>query len=339
MGGRRIAVITTKGATMAEAKKTIKKTPEQEKEILESIKKADKEIVENEAKEIIDKEKAKVTTKKAGKHSAKGIKEEQEKLEKIERQKHKEEQITAEESKPKNVQKPARPHHERKGKKYRESYKLIDKNTEYSLNDAVALARKTSTVKFDASVELHVRLNVDPKHADQNIRESIVLPAGTGKKVVVAVFAEPEDAKKAKTAGADIVGEDDFLQRLDKGQFDFDVLISTPKMMARLGKYAKDLGPRGLMPNPKSGTVTTDVSKAVNESKGGKVEYRVDSTGIVHIATGKVSFSDKDLITNIKTILASIKSAKPTSTKGIYVESVYISTSMGPSIKLANSII
>lgn len=327
---------TTEGAV---TKKSTKKTPEQEKEILESIKKADKEIVEKEAKEIVGEKDAEVITKKAGKHSAKGLKEEQEKLEKIDRQKHKEEQEAVEESKPKVIQKPARPHHERKGKKYRESYKLINKDTEYSLADAIALAKKTSTVKFDASVELHVKLNVDPKHADQNIRESIVLPAGTGKKLIVAVFAEPEDAKKAKTAGADIVGEDDFLQRLDKGQFDFDVLVSTPKLMARLGKYAKDLGPRGLMPNPKSGTVTNDVAKAVTESKGGKVEYRVDSTGIVHLATGKVSFSDKDLATNIETVLASIKNAKPTSIKGIYVASVYLSTSMGPSIKVANNVI
>ncbi len=324
---------------MAEAKKTTKKTPEQEVEILESIKKADKAVVDKEAKEIVEEEKSETMIKKAGKHSAKGLKEEQEKLEKIERQKHKEEQEAVSESKPKVIQKPARPHHERKGKKYRESYKLINKDTEYNLNDAIDLAKKTSNVKFDASVELHVKLNVNPKHADQNIRESIVLPAGTGKKITVAVFAEAEDAKKAKTAGADIIGEDDFLQRLDKGQFDFDVLISTPKLMARLGKYAKDLGPRGLMPNPKSGTVTKDVAKAVTESKGGKVEYRVDSTGIVHLATGKVSFSDKDLARNIDTVFASIKNAKPTSIKGTYVDSIYISTSMGPSIKVANTVI
>lgn len=324
---------------MAEAKKTTKKTPEQEVEILESVKKADKAVVETEAKEIVEEDKLESKTKKAGKHSAKGLKEEQEKLEKIERQKHKEEQDAVEESKPKVVQKPARPHYERKGKKYRESYKQIDQNTDYSLSDAIALAKKTSVVKFDASVELHIKLNVDPKHADQNIRESIVLPAGTGKKLTVAVFAEAEDAKKAKAAGADIVGEDDFLQRLDKGQFDFDVLVSTPKLMARLGKYAKDLGPRGLMPNPKSGTVTNDVAKAVTESKGGKVEFRVDSTGIVHLATGKVSFSDKDLATNIETVFASIKNAKPTSIKGTYVDSIYISTSMGPSIKVANNVV
>lgn len=331
----------TKSSTLegAVTKKSTKKTPDQEVEILESIKKADKAVVAKEAKEIVKEENSEATTKKAGKHSAKGLKEEQEKLEKIERQKHKEEQEAIEQSKPKVVQKPARPHHERKGKKYRESYKLISKDTEYSLSDAIALAKKTSNVKFDASVELHVKLNVNPKHADQNIRESIVLPAGTGKKVTVAVFAEAEDAKKAKTAGADIVGEDDFLQRLDKGQFDFDVLISTPKLMARLGKYAKDLGPRGLMPNPKSGTVTNDVAKAVTESKGGKVEYRVDSTGIVHLATGKVSFSDKDLARNIDTVFASIKNAKPTSIKGTYVDSIYLSTSMGPSIKVANNVI
>lgn len=324
---------------MAEAKKTTKKTQEQEVEILESIKKSDKAVVDKEAKEIVEEEKSETMIKKAGKHSAKGLKEEQEKLEKIERQKHKEEQEAVSESKPKVIQKPARPHHERKGNKYRESYKLINKDTEYNLNDAIDLAKKTSNVKFDASVELHVKLNVNPKHADQNIRESIVLPAGTGKKITVAVFAEAEDAKKAKAAGADIIGEDDFLQRLDKGQFDFDVLISTPKLMARLGKYAKDLGPRGLMPNPKSGTVTKDVAKAVTESKGGKVEYRVDSTGIVHLATGKVSFSDKDLARNIDTVFASIKNAKPTSIKGTYVDSIYISTSMGPSIKVANTVI
>lgn len=277
---------------------------------------------------------------KAGKHSAKGIKEEQEKSEKIEKQHHRDEQEEiAEQTKPKKAQKPARSRLERRSKGYKKLAELIDKDKEYTAKEAIDLAKKTGSSKFDASVELHIRLGVDPKQADQNIRDSIVLPSGTGKTVRVAVFAEDEDVVKAKSAGADIAGTDDFLRLLEKNEINFDVLISTPKMMQQLSKYAKVLGPRGLMPNPKSGTVTTNVEKAVKESKGGKVEYRVDGYGIIHLPIGKASFSEKQLNDNLDAIFASVKSAKPSSLKGNYVTSVHLATTMGPSIRLTNSVI
>lgn len=273
---------------------------------------------------------------KAGKRSAKGIKETEEKQTKIEHQKHPDEEKT-ENTKPKEAVKPARSRLERRGKKFRELAKLIDKTKEYSLKDAVELAQKTSTVKFDATVELHIRLGVDPKQADQNIRGTVVLPAGTGKPVKVAVFGDADDVKKAKSAGADIAGSDEFLQQLDKGEINFDVLVATPKVMVKLSKYARILGPKGLMPNPKSGTVTTDVTKAVEEAKAGKVEYRVDSAGIVHLGVAKVSFKTDDIVRNTETALAAIRSAKPSSIKGNYIKSMYLTTSMGPSIKLSIS--
>jgi large subunit ribosomal protein L1 len=226
---------------------------------------------------------------------------------------------------------------ERKGKKYRKAAEQIDKSKNYSLVEATKLAVSTSTAKFDATVELHVRLGVDPRHADQNIRANLVLPEGTGKTVRVAVFAEADDVTKAKAAGADITGTEDFLQQLDKGVIDFDVLVATPAVMPKLGKYARVLGPKGLMPSPKSGTVTTDIEKAIKEAKAGKVEYRVDSNGIVHLGIGKVSFGNDRLLTNAKAVLASVKAAKPASTKGNYVLSVYMTSSMGPSIKIENS--
>lgn len=270
---------------------------------------------------------------KAGKRSAKAIADEQEKELKVAKKTE-----NPEDTKPKAKKIiPTRPKSERRSKNYKEAYKLIDRTKEYSVDEAVTLIKKTASTKFDSSVEIHVRLGVDPKHADQNIRESITLPAGTGKTVRVAVFGDASDVTAAKAAGADIAGEDDFLQILDKGKFDFEVIISTPKNMARLGKYAKELGPRGLMPNPKSGTVTSDVAKAVKEAKAGKIEYRVDSSGIVHSAIGKVSFSEKDLSTNISTILTSIKSVKPSSIKGAYITSIYLTTTMGPSVRLSET--
>lgn len=273
---------------------------------------------------------------KAGKHSAKGIQETEQKQTKIDRQLHKDQELEESEQIPKlkkNI-KPTRTKLERRGKKYQAQAKLIDKSKEYNLTEAIELAQKTNPSKFDASVELHIKLGVDPRQADQNIRGTVSLPAGTGKKLRVAVFADEADVKKAKSAGADIAGNEDFLQMLDKEQLDFDVLISTPQMMAKLSKYARLLGPKGLMPNPKSGTVTKNVSTAVKESKAGKVEYRVDANGIVHLSIGKVSFSAKDLKTNFRAITGAIKSAKPSSLKGGYVISVYIATTMGPSIKV-----
>lgn len=315
-----------------------KKTPEEEKAILDEVKASEAAVVEEQAAEEVAEdviEKAEAKTAKAGKRSAKGLKEAEEKAEKIEKQQHKDDEATEEAAKPKVAQKPARTRLERQGKRFRKAVEDVDKTKEYSLKEAIELAQKTSTVKFDATVEMHVNLGVDPKHADQNIRGTVVLPAGTGKSVKVAVFADVDDVKKAKDAGADIAAGDEFLQSLDKGVIDFDVLIATPKQMAKLGKYAKVLGPKGLMPNPKSGTVATDVAKAVKEAKGGKVEYRVDSTGIVHLGIGKVSFAATDLLQNAQAIVSAIRGAKPASIKGNYILAAYMTTSMGPSIKLA----
>lgn len=272
---------------------------------------------------------------KAGKRSAKALKETEEKVAKEERKTSGTEADSSE--KPKAIQKPARSRLERRSKKYREAAKLIDSDKEYTLKDALELVAKTSPVKFDASVELHVNLGVDPRQADQNIRDTVVLPAGTGKNVRIAVFAEAEDAAKAKKAGADIAGNEDFLAQLEKGTIDFDVLIATPMQMAKLGKYARLLGPKGLMPNPKSGTVTPDVVKAVSEAKAGRVEYRVDSTGIIHLSIGKVSFGAEKLGVNAAAVIASIRAAKPASLKGNYIKSVHITSTMGPSIRLAIS--
>lgn len=283
-------------------------------------------------KEAIPAEEHEAKVAKAGKRSAKAIAEAEEKAEKDEK---KAEIKEAEEApaKPKVVQN-FRTKLERSGKKYREVSKFVEKDKEYSIKDALELAVKTSTTKFDSTVELHVRLGVDPKQADQNIRENIVLPAGTGKTVKVAVFGEADDVVVAKKAGADFAGTDEFLQQLDKGIIDFDVLVATPAVMAKLGKYARVLGPKGLMPNPKSGTVTKDVAKAVEQAKAGKVEFRVDEAGIVHLGVGKVSFGADKLMQNVQTVFASLKSAKPGNIKGNYVQTIYVTTSMGPSIKV-----
>lgn len=275
-------------------------------------------------------------TTKAGKRSEKGIKEAKEKQEKIEKQKTEDEADKAE-KKSTPTQKPPRSRVERRGKKYREVIKSIDKTKHYSLEDALDLAIKTSTTKFDSTVEVHIRLNVDPKQADQNIRDSVVLPSGTGKSLRVAVYSDEDNVAKAKKAGADIAGADDFLADLDKQKIDFDVLIATPGVMQKLAKYARVLGPKGLMPNPKSGTVTQDVEKAIQQAKSGKVEYRVDSYGIVHAAIGKTSFGTKKLLANAQTIFSSVKQNKPGSLKGIYVNSISITTTMGPGVKVTNS--
>ena len=272
-------------------------------------------------------------TAKAGKRSEKGVKKAEEKTAKVEAQQHRAEEKAEEDKKPKQVQR-ATSKLDRSSKGFRKSAELLEKGKLYALKDALDLATKTSHVKFDATVELHVKLGVDPRQADQNLRDTVVLPAGTGKKVRVAVFADAAGVAAAKKAGADIAGSDEFLEQLDKGKFDFDILVATPQMMAKLGKYARVLGPKGLMPNPKSGTVTTDVAKAVTESKAGRVEYRVDTTGIVHVGVGKVSFGAENLTKNAKVILGSIKQNKPSSVKAAYVQSVFIATTMGPSIKV-----
>lgn len=312
------------GVIMAEAKKKVEKEkkPEEAK-----VKKADVVEEQPETEEQKSEEK---TTAKAGKRSAKAIAEAEEKTAKEERKK----QDDTVEAKPKHTQKPPRSKLERRAKKYRENAKLIEKDKHYKLEEALELACKTATTKFDSSVELHIRLNVDPKQADQNIRDSVILPAGTGKTLRVAVFADEANAKKAKAAGADIAGEEEILSLLDKEQIDFDVLIAMPNLMVKLAKHARTLGPKGLMPNPKSGTVTTDVSKAVEQSKAGKTEYRVDGAGIVHVGIGKVSFGAKKLKQNADELIGSIKQNKPASIKGVYIKTVYASTTMGPSVPL-----
>lgn len=274
---------------------------------------------------------------KSGKRSAKGIAEAEAKQEKIEKQHTREEDEAAEaDSKPRYEQK-TRSKLERAGKKYRAAAEKVEKGKEYGAKEALELATQTSTTKFDATVEVHVRLNVDPKQADQNIRETIVLPEGTGKEVRVAVFAEADDVKAAKTAGADVAGADEFLQQLDKEIIDFDVLIATPAVMPKLGKYARTLGPKGLMPNPKSGTVTTDVAAAIKQAKAGKVEFRVDEKGIVHLGVGKVSFGTDRLFKNLQAVFTTLQNARPGSIKGNYVKSIYVTSSMGPSIKVLTS--
>lgn len=265
---------------------------------------------------------------KAGKRSAKALEEAAEKQAKEERKAAGE----AEEKPKKKPLTPARPRLERRGKGFRKSAEKIEKGKVYTLEEAVGLAKQTSHVKFDATVELHVRLNVDPRQSDQNIRDTLVLPAGSGKQVRVAVLTD--DVGEAKKAGADLAGSEELLTQFNEGKTDFDVLIATPKLMPGLGKYARLLGPRGLMPNPKSGTVTTDVSRAVAEAKAGRIEYRVDSTGIIHLGVGKVSFTPEQLLKNVQAILASIKANKPQSVKGTYISAAHLTTSMGPSIKL-----
>lgn len=311
--------------TIAELEAAIKGADTPTEEVVVAGEAAQTAVVPEEAEE-------KATTK-AGKRSAKGIKEAEEKQAKLERQQHAAEEKAAAE-KPKVQQKPARSKLERRGKNYRKLAEQIEKGKAYSLAEGLDLATKTNPAKFDATVEVHIRLGVDPRQADQNIRDTLVLPAGTGKAVRVAVYADVDDVAKAKKAGADIAASDEFLQQLDKGTIDFDVLVATPAMMPKLGKYARVLGPKGLMPNPKSGTVAADVAKAVTEAKAGRVEYRVDSTGIVHVGIGKVSFGADKLAQNARALLASIKGNKPASLKGAYVKSIYVTTSMGPSITI-----
>lgn len=309
---------------MAAAKKATEVTDEVIQE--EQHNGTTEENVETSTQSSSDQEVAAPKTAKAGKRSAKGIAEAEAKAEKLEHQQNRAEEEAAEAEKPKQPVKPTRTRLERRSKGYRKSAELIEKGKVYSLKDALELATKTSSVKFDASVELHVNLGVDPRQADQNIRANLVLPQGTGKTVRIAVFADD------KVDGADLTGVENITKELEKGTISFDILIATPANMAKLGKYARLLGPRGLMPNPKSGTVTTDVAKAVAEAKAGRVEYRVDSTGIVHLAVGKVSFGTEKLLENAQAVMSSIRAAKPTSVKGNYLKAVHVTTTMGPSI-------
>ena len=221
------------------------------------------------------------------------------------------------------------------GKKYSEAAKLVDRATAYEPADAIALAKKTATAKFDETVEIHVRLGVDSRHADQQVRGAVILPNGTGKTVRTLVFAKGDKADAAKEAGADFVGAEELIAKIqNENWLDFDVVIATPDMMGVVGRLGKVLGPRGLMPTPKAGTVTPDVAKAVTEAKAGKIEYRLDKTNIIHCPIGKVSFGAEKLKENLDALMAAIVKAKPASTKGQYIKSCVIATTMGPGIKL-----
>ena len=221
------------------------------------------------------------------------------------------------------------------GKKYVESAKLVDKATLYDVNEALELAVKTASAKFDETVEVHVRLGVDSRHADQQVRGAVVLPNGTGRSVRVAVFAKGADADAAAAAGAEVVGAEDLVARIQgEGFMDFDVCIAAPNMMGLVGRLGKVLGPRGLMPSPKAGTVTPDVAKAVEEAKAGKIEYRLDKTNIIHCPIGKVSFGAEKLGENFNTLLDAIIKAKPAAAKGQYIKSCTVASTMGPGIKV-----
>ena len=220
------------------------------------------------------------------------------------------------------------------GKKYVESAKLIDRTKLYDTAEALELAVKGATAKFDETVELHVRLGVDSRHADQQVRGAVVLPNGTGKKVRVAVFAKGDKADAAAAAGAEFVGAEDLVAKVQEGFMDFDVCIASPDMMGLVGRLGKVLGPRGLMPSPKAGTVTPDVAKAVTEAKAGKIEYRLDKTNIIHCPIGKVSFGAEKLKENLDALMEAIVKAKPAATKGQYIKSCAVATTMGPGVKI-----
>ena len=222
----------------------------------------------------------------------------------------------------------------KKSKKMQEALKKVDATKAYSVEEAVALAKDTNIAKFDATVEVAYKLNVDPKKADQQIRGAVVLPNGTGKTQTVLVFAKGEKAKEAEAAGADFVGDDDMVAKIQGGWFDFDVVVATPDMMATVGKLGRVLGPKGLMPNPKTGTVTMDVTKAVEEVKAGKVTYRVDKAGNIHVPIGKVSFDNEKLIENFKAINAVVVAAKPATAKGTYITNLSVTTTMGAGVKV-----
>ncbi|MDF0727591.1 50S ribosomal protein L1 [Cytobacillus sp. S13-E01] len=222
----------------------------------------------------------------------------------------------------------------KRGKKYVEAAKLVDRTQAYSVAEAIELIKKTNTTKFDASVEVAFRLGVDPKKADQQIRGAVVLPNGTGKTQRVLVFAKGEKAKEAEAAGADYVGDADFITKITQGWFDFDVIVATPDMMGEVGKLGRVLGPKGLMPNPKTGTVTFDVDRAVKEIKAGKVEYRVDKSSNIHVPIGKVSFDNEKLVENFTTIYETMLKVKPAAAKGTYMKNVAVSSTMGPGIKV-----
>lgn len=224
----------------------------------------------------------------------------------------------------------------KKGKKYVEAAKLVDKATQYEVQDAVSLIKKTAVAKFDETIEAHIRLGVDGRHADQQVRGAVVLPHGTGKKVRVLVFAKGDKVAEAEAAGADYVGGEELIPKIqNEGWFEFDVVVATPDMMGVVGRLGRVLGPKGLMPNPKAGTVTMDVTKAVNDIKAGKIEYRLDKANIIHCPVGKASFTAEQLNDNFNTLMDAIVKAKPASAKGQYMKSVTITSTMGPGVKVS----
>ena len=223
----------------------------------------------------------------------------------------------------------------KRGKKYIEAAKLVERGNLYDTAEAVALVKKAAVAKFDETVEAHIRTGCDGRHADQQIRGAVVLPHGTGKKVRILVFAKDAKAEEAKAAGADYVGAEDLIPKIqNEGWFEFDVVVATPDMMGVVGRLGRVLGPKGLMPNPKAGTVTMDVTKAIAEIKAGKIEYRLDKTNIIHVPVGKASFTEEQLADNFQTLIDAINKAKPSALKGTYLKSVTLSSTMGPGVKL-----
>ena len=223
----------------------------------------------------------------------------------------------------------------KRGKKYIEAAKLIERGNLYEKAEAVALVKKSAVAKFDETIEAHIRTGCDGRHADQQIRGAVVLPHGTGKKVRILVFAKDAKAEEAKAAGADYVGAEDLIPKIqNEGWFEFDVVVATPDMMGVVGRLGRVLGPKGLMPNPKAGTVTMDVTKAINDIKAGKIEYRLDKTNIIHVPVGKVSFGSEKLTENFQTLMSAIIKAKPAASKGQYLKSVVLTTTMGPGVKV-----
>lgn len=223
----------------------------------------------------------------------------------------------------------------KRGKKYNNSAKLIDRSVQYDAAEAISLVKKSAVAKFDETVEAHIRLGVDGRHADQQVRGAVVLPHGTGKKVRVLVFAKGPKADEALAAGADFVGAEDLIPKIqNENWFEFDVVVATPDMMGVVGRLGRVLGPKGLMPNPKAGTVTMDVTKAINDIKAGKIEYRLDKTNIIHVAFGKASFTEQQLVDNFQTLMGAINKARPSAAKGQYLRSVTVVSTMGPGVKL-----
>lgn len=261
----------------------------------------------------------------------------EEAIEKEEKEAEKVEEKEEEVEEPKKEHKSVKPNVKKHahGKKYREVAKLVEKGKEYELDEAVALLKKTSNTKYDSTVEIHVNLNVDLTDSEQQVRGSVSLPAGSGQGKKIAVVCGSDKEKEAKAAGADTVGGQELIDKIEKGWLDFNVLVATPDMMGALGKIGKILGTKGLMPNPKTGTVTTEIEKTVGEIKKGKADFRLDKGGVVHSAVGKVSFKEEDIKANIGAFLTAIHNAKPQGVKGTFVKSVFLTTTMGPGIKLA----